>query len=130
MSTPTPAPAAPAGKKVAVLDGTNAMNAEFNALAETLKGRFADRYFHSHGNHVLWESPATLYSTLAWLRDEAHFNMLLDVCGVDNLQRPKQEWTHGKRFEAVYHLLNMETHQRVRVRVPLNDDLAVPSATG
>ena len=45
-------------------------------------------------------------------------------------RRPTSEWTHGKRFEAVYHFLNMETHERIRVRVPVDLDKGeeLPSA--
>jgi NADH-quinone oxidoreductase subunit C/D len=71
---------------------------------------------------VLFSDSKNLTKLFSTLRDEQGFNMLLDICGVDNLNRPTSEWTHGKRFEAVYHLLNMETHERIRLRVPVNVD--------
>jgi NADH-quinone oxidoreductase subunit C/D len=79
---------------------------------------------------VLFSDSQNLSKLFHSLRDEQGFNMLLDICGVDNLTRPKTEWTHGKRFEAVYHFLNMETHERIRLRVPVDIDKGenLPSA--
>ena len=79
-------------------------------------------YSYAFGNHVVWATTENLVSVMTKFRDELGFNMILDVCGVDNTGRPKTEWTHGKRFESVYHLLNMENHERVRVRVPVDAD--------
>lgn len=88
-----------------------------------LQKAFSDlSYSNKHGNHVLFATTTNLMAVMTKLKNEFGFNMLLDVCGVDNLQRPKTEWSHGKRFESVYHLLNMQNHQRVRVRVPVDAD--------
>jgi NADH-quinone oxidoreductase subunit C/D len=88
-----------------------------------------ENYSFLFTNHVLFATPKTLISVMTKLKDELGFNMLLDVCGVDNIQRPKSEWTHGKRFESVYHLLNMKNHERIRVRIPVDTDAGetVPS---
>ncbi|MBC7429875.1 MAG: NADH dehydrogenase (quinone) subunit D [Bacteriovorax sp.] len=100
-----------------------------NYSAELISKFGAKDYTFAFGNHVLFTTPATLIKMMKKFRDELGFNMLLDVCGVDNKTRPISEWTHGKRFEAVYHLLNMENHERVRVRVPVDTDAGetVPS---
>ena len=82
----------------------------------------AKDYSFAFGNHTLWATTSTLMSVMAKFKNELGFNMLLDVCGVDNTGRPKSEWPHGKRFESVYHLLNMENNERVRVRVPVDTD--------
>lgn len=89
----------------------------------------AENYSFLFTNHVIFATPKTLISVMTKLKDELGFNMLLDVCGVDNIQRPKSEWSHGKRFESVYHLLNMENHERIRVRIPVDTDAGetVPS---
>lgn len=79
-------------------------------------------YSYAFGDHVVWATTQNLISVMTKFKDELGFNMLLDVCGVDNTGRPKSEWTHGKRFESVYHLLNMENNERVRVRVPVDTD--------
>ncbi|MBP9674921.1 MAG: NADH-quinone oxidoreductase subunit D [Bacteriovoracaceae bacterium] len=72
-------------------------------------------------------SPLELIDFMQEMKTHKGFEMLLDICGVDNLSRPSSEWTHGKRFESVYHLLNMQTHERVRVRVPIAEGERVPS---
>jgi NADH-quinone oxidoreductase subunit C len=51
------------------------------------------------------------------------FQMLLDVTAVD-LETP--EW----RFEVVYHLLNLVSQERLRVKVPLAEGAAQPSLAG
>lgn len=92
-------------------------------LTATLNSKFSDKnYFYAFGNHVVFSTTGTLLKTMSLLKDELGFNMLLDICGVDNLLRPKSEWNHGIRFEAVYHLLNMEKNIRIRVRVPVDVD--------
>jgi NADH-quinone oxidoreductase subunit C/D len=97
-------------------------------LAEQLKKLFGDdNYSFAFENHVCFTDSKKFYGQMTKLKDELGFIMLLDVCGVDNQSRPKEDWKHGKRFEAVYHLLNMEIHERVRVRVPLNEAESIPS---
>ncbi len=94
--------------------------------------------------------PAQLLSTCHILRDDAalHFNMLVDVCGVDYLHYGLDEWQTNSatgtgfgrgttpitttleknRFAVVYHLLSLKHNHRVRLRVPLVDtDPAVDS---
>ncbi len=93
------------------------------AYSSVLTSKFGDKdYSFAFGNHVLFATPKTLVKMMMTFRDELGFNMLLDVCGVDNTGRPKTEWAHGKRFESVYHILNMENNERVRVRVPVDTD--------
>jgi NADH-quinone oxidoreductase subunit C/D len=82
--------------------------------------RFKDKYNFVFNNHVLIIDLKETFDVMRALKDELGFNMLLDVCGVDNLKRPKSEWEHGKRFESVYHLLNMDKHERIRVRIPVD----------
>jgi NADH-quinone oxidoreductase subunit C/D len=93
---------------------------ELTEFQQSLVNKFGDAYHFAFSNHVLMSTPKKLIETMKSLKDELGFNMLLDVCGVDNLKRPKSEWSHGIRFEAVYHLLNMDNHERLRVRVPVD----------
>jgi NADH-quinone oxidoreductase subunit C/D len=97
-------------------------------LAEQLKKLFGDdNYSFAFENHVCFTDTKKFYGQMKKLKDELGFIMLLDICGVDNQNRPKEDFKHGKRFESVYHLLNMETHERVRIRVPLNESETIPS---
>ena len=63
--------------------------------------RFKDKYNFVFNNHVLIIDVKETFDVMRALKDEFGFNMLLDVCGGDNLKRPKSEWTHGVRFESV-----------------------------
>ncbi len=106
-------------------------DSQVKALKTELETRFGGgNYFYKFDNHVLFATTKNITEVLRTLKETLGFNMAVDVCGVDNLKRPESEWTHGKRFEVVYHLLNMETHQRVRVRVPVDVDggETIPSA--
>jgi len=50
-----------------------------------------------------------------FLKDEAGYNFLCDLCGVDYLgQQP--------RFMVVYNLYNIATKERLRVKVPVSEE--------
>ena len=59
---------------------------------------------------------------LKFLRDDiaCHFEMLVDVCGVDYPDR-------DPRFDVVYHLLSISNNLRVRVKVGIDEEGTVPS---
>jgi NADH-quinone oxidoreductase subunit C/D len=99
------------------------MQEELSQFGKSLEKKFAaNSYSYKFENHIIFVDTKNLMTVMGLLKDEFGFNMLLDVCGVDNSQRPKTEWTHGKRFESVYHLLNMDKNERLRVRVPVDVD--------
>jgi NADH-quinone oxidoreductase subunit C/D len=96
---------------------------ELSQFGKDLQAAFADNHpAWQFENHVIFACTKTMMSVMTRLKDEFGFNMLLDVCGVDNSKRPASEWPHGKRFESVYHLLNMDKNERIRVRVPVDAD--------
>jgi len=66
--------------------------------------------------------PKNLLKTLSFLRDcpDCQFAQLTDIAGADYPQRPQ-------RFEVVYHLLSLKTNRRIRVKIPTDEDTAVPS---
>ena len=61
---------------------------------------------------------------LKFLKDDprCRFEQLTDLCGVDYPER-------DPRFDVVYHLLSMSHNCRLRLRVGVNEDQPVPSAT-
>jgi len=77
------------------------------------------------GELTLEVAPAAILTVLAYLRDDPAclFKQMLDVCGVD---WPARE----PRFEVVYHLLSLKHNQRIRVKVAIDEDQPVASATG
>ncbi|MSO92181.1 MAG: NADH-quinone oxidoreductase subunit C [Rhodospirillales bacterium] len=65
----------------------------------------------------------SIVKVLTFLRDNAQFKQLMDVCGVD---RPGR----APRFDVVYHLLSLTQNLRVRVKVETDEHEPVPSVTG
>lgn len=61
----------------------------------------------------------------SFLKKDQGFNFLTDLCGVDYLGR------EGARFMVVYQLYNIQTHQRLRVKVPVEEgDARVDTVSG
>ncbi len=78
----------------------------------------------SHGELCVWVERAALPQVLGFLRDDpkCRFTVLCDICGVDFPDR-------ALRFEVVYNLLGMALNQRIRLKVAIEDEQLVPSAT-
>jgi NADH-quinone oxidoreductase subunit C len=66
----------------------------------------------------------SLIEVATFLRDDERclFKILLDVCGVDYLDRPQ-------RFEIVTHLLSIRHNRRIRLKVTTDAATPVPSLT-
>ena len=60
-----------------------------------------------------------------FLRNDGNcqFKILIDICGVDYPQR-------NPRFEVVYNLLSLTQNQRIRIKLLVDEDVSVPTATG
>lgn len=69
--------------------------------------------------------PDQIVRVLKFLRDDqaCRFVNLIDICGVDYPER-------AERFDVVYHLLSPTQNARVRIRVRVGEETAVPSACG
>ena len=82
------------------------------------------------GELTLEVNPAQLVPLCQFLRDDAdcHFEMLMDLCGVDYLDYRKEaagpKYT-GPRFAVVYHLLSIKHNTRVRVRTFVEGDVPI-----
>ncbi|NIJ17051.1 NADH-quinone oxidoreductase subunit C [Sphingobium vermicomposti] len=63
-----------------------------------------------------------LADALLLLRDQAHYQQLMEIAGVDYPDRPE-------RFEVCYHLLSLTRNHRVRVKVSTDEDMPVPTVT-
>ncbi len=66
----------------------------------------------------------SIAKVLLYLRDsgDTHFNQLIDLCGVDYLERKP-------RFNVVYNLLSLSKNLRIRVKIELDENEIIPSAT-
>ena len=71
------------------------------------------------GDDVIECNKETVPALLRYLKEYAHFNFLMDVCGVDYPVR-------AKRFDVVYHLFSTKDFRRLRVKThnPVDAGLA------
>lgn len=78
----------------------------------------------ANGELTLVTTPDRVVALLTFLRDDVQtgFINIIDVCGVD---WPRRE----KRFDVVYHLQSPRQNLRLRVKLALAEDEAVPSIT-
>ena len=77
----------------------------------------------AYGELTLQAEAAGIVRVLTFLRDEAGFKTVIDICGND---WPARE----KRFDVVYHLLSLTHNARVRVKIAVGEGEAVSSAVG
>ncbi len=95
-------------------------------LGDYIQGMVSDRVTSHHialGELVLMTTPAHIVDLLMFLRDDEGclFSQLIDVTAVDYPNRIE-------RFEVVYNLLSMKKNRRIRIKVPVEEGLGVPSA--
>jgi len=97
------------------------MSERIKALAARIQekmGASVSDMFESHGELTLVVEPQHLVESCRRLRDEFHFEQLMDLCGVDYLAyRQEAGETHeGPRFAVVYHLQSIKDNRRLRLR--------------
>ncbi len=99
-----------------------------------MKKELKDRLSQHFGTSLTWkEESMTLtlelnqfLSEMKFLRFEAGFILLLDICGVDCLAMEQKP--HARhRFELIYILLNMEEHCRLHVKLVVDEGCEIPS---
>lgn len=93
------------------------------AATERILGDKASKITLALGEVTVECAAANYFEIMTILRDHAelHFEMLVDLCGVDYSTYKDEVWL-GKRFAAVSHLLSIQNNQRIRVRVWADDD--------
>jgi len=108
---------------------TTSESAKHDAIVATLKERFGDKIVdvdRSYGDCAVIVDKSVLHDVLALLKNDKHFNMLLDIGGVDLSNMP----SFRERFEIVYVVYSMKDNVRIRVEAPVPElDLDVPTAT-
>lgn len=95
-------------------------------FGEYIQGMVSDRVSAHHvanGELTLISSVAHIVDLLKFLRDDEHclFSQLMDVTALDYPSRPE-------RFEVIYNLLSLKKNCRIRIKVPVEEGLGVPSA--
>ncbi len=93
-------------------------------VAAALPGAVIDNAIRN-GEAIVTVKRDQIVPVLTKLRDDPalHFELLVDICGVDFPDRPE-------RFEVVYNLLSLKHNKRVRVKVTTDEQTPVPSVTG
>ena len=86
-------------------------------------GNQASKVISALGEITVECLPEHYISIMTALRDheELHFELLVDLCGVDYSTYKNEAW-QGKRFAVVSQLLSVKNNQRIRVRVWVSDD--------
>jgi len=90
------------------------MNGKLANVVKNMEERFAAGTHEYAGDVTVTFQPEFLLSAVQTLRDEFHFNLLVDATAVDYW--PEQE----PRFHLVYHIYSMLENVILRVRVPLD----------
>ena len=100
---------------------------DLHAAVQRLLGDKASAVLLAFGEVTVECRPEHYIDIMTTLRDheELHFELLVDLCGVDYSTYKNEAW-QGKRFAVVSQLLSVKNNQRVRVRVWVeNDDFPV-----
>jgi NADH-quinone oxidoreductase subunit C len=98
---------------------------EQTELFQSIRSKIANHLvgYHSYcGDETLLVRRESLFEVMKTLKEEFHFEMLMDLSVVDFFgQHP--------RFEVVYHLNSFSQNARLRVKVPLQEGEEVDSLT-
>lgn len=95
-------------------------------LLDRFGGEILERGEHA-GQRWVTLPVESIEAALKALRDDGGFALLEDLTAVDYLDRPEVEG----RFRVVYHLVNMETKEVVRLKALVEDeDVEIPTASG
>ena len=95
-------------------------------FADQAKAALGDRLIEARacvGEYALHVRRDSLIETMTILRDQLHYQQLMEIAGVDYPDR-------AERFEAVYCLLSLTKNHRIRVHVATDEVTPVPSITG
>lgn len=76
------------------------------------------------GDDVMVVPKEDIQAVHKFLKDQAKFDVLLDVCGVDYLDQNREP-----RYDVVYHMLNTKDFSRLRIKCPVGDGESLDSIT-
>ncbi|PLX84312.1 MAG: NADH-quinone oxidoreductase subunit C [Desulfuromonas sp.] len=89
-----------------------------HAAVSKLKGKFSASVLdvkEFRGETTVTVKKEDIVAICSFLKKEQGYNLLSDLCGVDYLgQEP--------RFMVVYNMYNIKTHDRLRVKVPVEEN--------
>lgn len=87
------------------------------AAVDQLKGKFGDTVLETvefRGETTVVVKKEDIVGVSAFLKNDLGFNFLTDLCGVDYMGQ-------SPRFMVVYHLYNIGTHLRLRIKAPVEE---------
>lgn len=77
---------------------------------------------------TFWVSRRDLIPVLKYLKLQHHFEMLFDLCGVDERLRENREGLPESDFTVVYQLMSFRNRTDIRIKVALDEsDCSVPT---
>ncbi len=102
------------------------MTQSLQILGDYIQSTVSDRVSTHHianGELVLMTDVNHILPLLTFLRDDENcrFSQLMDVTALDYPNRPQ-------RFEVVYNLQSLVKNLRIRIKLPVAENLGVPSA--
>ncbi|NIJ42679.1 NADH-quinone oxidoreductase subunit C [Parvibaculum indicum] len=102
------------------------MDESLTELGEHIVGALPDAALGmqvAYGELTIDVQAQHIVPVLKFLRDDpaCRFATLIDITAVDYPSR-------ARRFDVVYHMLSMHQNQRIRVKLEVDEDTAVPSA--
>ena len=87
------------------------------AIVEKLKAKFSAAVLdvvEHRGETTVTVAKESIVGICTFMRDTCGYNLLTDLCGVDYLGKTP-------RFMVVYNLYNIATKQRLRIKVPVEE---------
>ena len=97
------------------------------AAVDKLKVRFGEAFLavtEFRGETTVTVKKEEIVSVCTYLKKDLGYNFLTDLCGVDYLGR-------NPRFEVVYQLYNIGTHDRLRLKAPVEEaDAKIDTVSG
>jgi NADH-quinone oxidoreductase subunit C len=98
----------------------------YDHLISTLRDTFADAILETtvfRNEFTALVKKESIKAVCLHLRDTHGFNFCNDICGADR-------FTEDDRFEVIYNITNLDTRQRIRVKVRVDEsDCVVESVT-
>src|SRR3989338_6614135 len=97
-------------------------------VLSTLRSRFGDQISEPVAfldeTTITFKDPALVVPFAKALKQDHHFEMLLDICSIDHLGEEP-------RFEVVYHVYSLKTHEHLCFKTRVSEaNCSLPSLTG
>ena len=100
------------------------MQTSFDSLVLRMVPKWVSKYTLQTNEMTFTIFPQSVFGFFYFLKNHTatQFKMLVDITAVDYPSR-------ANRFEVVYHLLSLQYNTRLRVKVPVNENIAIDSIT-